>query len=53
MVSRIPYYIQQRLGNSLRKVHSDVSPDTLKFCVVGSGPSGFYTVDKVRIISPP
>jgi hypothetical protein len=32
---------------------SQAAQDVLRFCVVGSGPAGFYTVDKVQFVTPP
>lgn len=32
--------------------HTSNALEALKMCVVGSGPAGFYTVDKVRLVRP-
>ena len=42
------------LGVLGRAYSSTSGEGLLRFCVVGSGPSGFYTVDRVRaVLSPP
>lgn len=49
MLAAVHAVLQHALKGGVRVASTSApSQDVLRFCVVGSGPSGFYTVDKVR-----